>query len=72
MSVRVGASRRTRRGSVWISAPLGLVALAALLLWPLVLEYWLLKLSVLALAWGARELARAYRRTRQPRPPTHH
>jgi hypothetical protein len=65
MGVRVGASRRTRWGRVWVSAPLSLVVLVLLLAWPLLVYAWLIKAAVMLVAWGVRQAARRRAVTRQ-------
>lgn len=51
MSIRVGGSRRTKRGSVWASMPLHTFVMLLLLAWPWVLWVLAVRLLILAVLW---------------------
>jgi hypothetical protein len=56
MGIRVGVSRRARRGRVWVSMPLGVLVLAVLVAGPYVLYWYAIKGLVLLVAWLARQV----------------
>lgn len=58
MSVRVGASRRSRWGSLWISVPVPWWALSVVL--PMLLMIFILRVEIEVIIWASRQLVDGY------------